>query len=71
MTNDNMRNRESIKLNINLKDSRLTPEQKAKVYDLIEEHHDRFSLGDETGTCPQAEVHFKLCDEVPFFAHMW
>ena len=38
---------------VNLKDSRLTPEQKAKVYDLIEEHHDAFRVCDEIGTCTQ------------------
>ena len=46
-----MTDRGIFELKVKLKDSRRTPEQKAKVYDLIEEHHDAFSLCDEIGTC--------------------
>ena len=39
---------------------------------LLEEHHDAFSLCDETGICPQIRVYLKLPNEVPFFVtYMW
>ena len=57
--------------NTYLKDFKLTNEQQAKVYGLIKEHHEAFSLCDEIGTCPQVKVHLKLCDkEHSFFTHM-
>ena len=34
-------------------------------------HYTTFSLHDEIGTCPEIEVHLKLCDEVPFFVHKY
>ena len=37
------------------------------VHDLIEEYHEAFGLWDETETCPNVEVHFLFCDELPFF----
>ena len=44
---------------VNLKDSSITTEQKAKVYDIIEEHCHAFSLQDNKETFQQAEVHLK------------
>ena len=51
-----MLDREIIERKVNLKDSKLTKEQKVKVYDLIEERHDVFSSWYEIGTCPKVNV---------------
>ena len=55
-----MTDREITEWKVNLKDTRLILEQKVKVYNLIEEHHDACSLWDERETHPQVEVHFKV-----------
>ena len=39
-----MTDREITEWKVNLKDFRMTPVQKANVYDLMEEHNDTFSL---------------------------
>ena len=56
---------------VDLKDSKFTQEQKVRVYDFIEEHCNTFNLCDKLRTCPQVEVHPKLCDEVPFFVFLY
>ena len=52
---------------MNLKDSKLSKEQQARVHDLKEEHKVAFSLEDEIQTYPQVEVHIKLYDKTSFF----
>ena len=64
-----MSNREIIEWKVRIKVSKLTTEQKVKVYDSIEEYCDIFSPFDESGTCPQVTVHSKVHDELPFFAY--
>ena len=43
--------------------------QEIKVYDLTEEHQNASSLNDEIAIFPQEEIHLKLCNKVPCFAH--
>ena len=45
----------------------MAKEQNVKVYSLIDENCTGLNLCDGIRTCPQVEVHLKLCDEVPFF----
>ena len=59
--------REIIEWEVALKDSKLPKEQKVKVYDMIEEHHNALVLYDDIGTCPQDEIPLKLHDDVLFF----
>ena len=61
-----MSDREIMECKVSLKVSKLTKEQKFKVQDLMEEHHDALSSCNEIRTCPQADVHLKLCNEAPF-----
>ena len=61
-----MIDREIIDLKVNLKDSNLTKDQQAKVYDFIEECHEAFSLCDEMGTCLQVGVHLKFCLSISY-----
>ena len=66
-----MSDRELIEWKVNLRDSEVKKQQKVKVCDLIEEHHNVFSFCDEIRTCPQAEVHLKVYNEALFlFTHM-
>ena len=51
-----MTDREIIAWNMNLKDSKLSKEQQAWVYDLIGEYQKGFSFWGEIGTCPMVEV---------------
>ena len=53
-------------MKVNLKESRLTKEQKVNIMTLIKEYSNAFSYQDEKETYLPVEVHLKLCDEVPF-----
>ena len=58
---------EILKLKVNLNNSILNIQQKEDFYNIIHQNRDIFSMQDEIGTCPQIQVHLKLCDETPFF----
>ena len=63
----NMTDMEILKLKVNLDNSILNTQQKEDFYNIIHQNRDIFSMQDEIGTCPQIQVHLKLCDEMPFF----
>ena len=58
---------EILKLKVKLDNSILDKEQKENFYNIIHQNRNVFSMQDEIGTCPQIQVHLKLCDETPFF----
>lgn len=58
---------EIIRSEIDLAESVLCESEKEKVYKMIENHCEAFSLYGELGACPNFEVDFELNDETPFF----
>ena len=60
---------EILKSKINMQSSILNQKDKEQLYTFIHNNRDVFSIRDEIGTCPQIQVHLKLCDKSPFFIH--
>ena len=56
-----------LKSKIKLDGSILNNNQKTDYHNMIYHNRDVLSMRDETGTCPQIQVHLKLQDEIPFF----
>ena len=52
---------------INLDKSCLTDGKKKWVRGMLYKYKDAFSLRDEIGTCPNAEVEIDVTDKIPFF----
>ena len=66
-----MTDMEILKLKIKLDNGILDDKQKEHFYNIIHQNRDVFSMWDEIGTCPQIQVHLKLCDETPFFVRSY
>ena len=62
-----MTDREILEKYINLHNSCLNQEEKAKVMDMLFKYREAFSLRDEIGTCPNIEVEIDVTDKSPFF----
>ena len=62
-----MTDREILEKYINLNNSCLDKEQKAKIMDMLFRYREAFSLRDEIGTCPNIEVEIDVIDKLPFF----
>ena len=62
-----MTDMEILKLKFKLNNSILDKEQKENFYNIIHQNRDVFSMQDKIKTCPQIQVHLKLCDETPLF----
>ena len=61
-----MTDREILEKYVDLKDSCLNEEEKAKVMDMLYKYKEAFSLRDEIGTCPNIEVEIEVMDKSPF-----
>ena len=62
-----MTDREILEKYINLNNSCLDKEEKAKVMDMLFKYREAFSLRDEIGTCLNIEVEIDVTDKSPFF----
>ena len=62
-----MADREILEKYIDLRNSCLNKEEKAKVMDMLYKYKEAFSLRDEIGTCPNTEVEMEVTDKSPFF----
>ena len=62
-----MTDREILEKYINLNNSFLDKEEKAKVMDMLFKYREAFSLRDEIGTCSNIEVEIDVTDKSPFF----
>ena len=60
-----MTDREILEKYINLNNSCLDKEEKAKVMDMLFKYREAFSLRDEIGTCPNIEVEIDVTDKSP------
>ena len=62
-----MTDREILEKFINLDNSCLNKEEKAKVMNMLFKYKEVFSLREEIGTCPNVEVEIDVTDKSPFF----
>ena len=62
-----MTDREILEKVINLDNSCLNKEEKAKGMDMLFRYKEAFSFRDEIGTCPNIEVEIDVTDKSPFF----
>ena len=61
-----MSDRAILEKYIDLSNSYLHKEEKEEVMDMLYKYKEAFSLGDETGTCPNIEVEINVTDKSPF-----
>ena len=61
-----MSDREILEKYIDLNNTCLQEEEKEEVMDMLYKYKEAFSLGDETGTCPNIEGDIDVTDKSPF-----
>ena len=56
-----------LKSKVDLKESALTPKEKARLMHMIKKYKHASSIRDEIGECPNIKADIKVIDESPFF----